>query len=564
MRTNRIAPSAALALLVWLSPGGVVSPVPCGAATVDVQLLAINDFHGTLEPPTGSSGLMDGVPAGGAAYLATHVAALRASTPAPTFVLSAGDNVGASPVTSGLLHDEPAIAAMNLIGLDVSTVGEDEFEGGVAELRRLARGGCHPVDGCAGGDRYRGADFDYLAANVVRGERGRPLFRPYTVKRIAPGVRVAFIGVTLESAPDSVPSSFFAPYRVTDEADTINTYVKRLRRKGIEAIVVLLHDGTQVGLPNDIDGCTNISGTIVDTVQRLDPAVDPVISGHTHQAYSCMVNSIPVTSASSFGRVVTDIDVQIDTATRDVVGMTIDNVIVTRDVTPDPAMLQLVARAESAAAPIANRTVGRITADISRTQVTSREQALGDVVADAQLAATQLTAAGAQIALVNPSGLRADLVFASSPAGEGDGYVSYGEAFVVQPSSFPLVTLTLTGSQLDLLLEQQFCGANATTPRVLLPSVGLRYTYTTSQGGSTGCTRDAVSSVTLNGTPIDPFGSYRVTVNAFLASGGDGFPVLRDGTDRMTGTTDVDALGSYLGAGAPVSPPPLNRITRLP
>ena len=531
-------------------------------ATIDVQLLAINDFHGNLEPPGGSSGLIDGVLAGGATYLAAHIAALCAANPAPTFVVSAGDIVGASPLLSALFHDEPAIELMNLIGLDLSVVGDHEFDEGIAELRRLQRGGCHPVDGCNADHLFRGAAFDYLAANVVRGSHRKPLFRGYRIKRLSAGVRVAFIGVTLQGTPTLVGPANVDGWSFIDEADAVNAIIPRLRRRGIEAIVVLIHDGSQVRLPHTVDGCDVVSGAFTDIVQRLDPAVDLVISGHTHQAYNCIVGGIPVTSAASFGRVVTDIDMTIDTTTRDVAAMTIDNVIVTRDVSPDPVVADLVDRYNVAVAPIANRPVGQITADITRNQAPSGEQAMGDVVADAQLAATRNV--GAQMAFANAGGVRAGLVYASS-GGEGNGVVTYAEAFSVQPFSFRLVTMTLTGSQIEQLLEQQFCGANAVTNRVHLPSAGFHYVYDLAGPHGPDCTSsNVVSSITLNGTPIDPAASYRVTVNSFLADGGDGATVLRDGTDRVIGPVDVDALAAHLTAASPLSPPALDRITRAP
>lgn len=336
--------------------------------------------------------------------------------------------------------------------------------------------------------------------------------------------------------------------------------------------MVLIHEG---GLPAalDINGCNGVSGPIVDIVDRLDPAVDLVISGHTHQPYVCKLgrHRIPTTSAFSFGRVVTDIDMTIDRKRGEVVTMTIDNKIVTRDVPKDAGISALIAKYDAAAAPIANRPVGRITADFTRMNDISREQAMGNAIADAQLFASQ--AAGAQLSFMNPGGVRADLLFAGSAAGEGNGVVTYGELFTVQPFGNGLLTMTLTGAQIDAVLEQQFCGINSPANggffRVLLPSQGLRYQYSEAATGSANCaTANAVeaASILLDGVPLDPTASYRVTVNTFLADGGDGFSVLRDGTARVGGVVDTDAFESYLRANEAtgLSPPATDRIDRLP
>jgi 5'-nucleotidase len=534
---------------------------------VEVQILAINDFHGNLLPPSGSSGRVGTVDAGGAEYLASHIAALEQGV-RNSIVVSAGDLIGASPLPSALFHDEPTIEAMNHIGLDLSAVGNHEFDEGTVELQRMQNGGCHPVDGCLDGDGFAGADFDYLAANVVSQTTGKTLFPPYKIENFQ-GAKIAFIGMTLEGTPTIVSPSGVAGYDFRDEADTVNALVPQLKRKGVEAIVVLIHEG---GQPTalDINGCAGVSGAIVDIVNRMDDEVDLVISGHTHQPYNCVIDGRPVTSAYSFGRLVTDIDLTIDKHTDEVTSVSIENRIVTRDVTPDPVITSLIDRYEELAAPIANRPIGNITGDITRTNDDSLEQSLGNVIADAQLAATSEPGTGdAVVAFMNPGGVRADLTYASSPAGEGDGVVTYGEAFTVQPFGNSLVTMTLTGAQIEQMLEEQFCGTNSPAnggfARVLLPSDGFHYTWSQSAAGAADCaTADAVdpASITLNGSPLDLTASYRVTVNVFLADGGDGFPVLIDGTDRLGGAVDVDAFEAYLVAAgsAGIDPAPTTRI----
>ena len=568
---------AAVVVVASLASAGVVGglaragadtqpPIVQDRSAVEVQILALNDFHGNLLPPAGSSGRVGAVEAGGAEYLATHVKALEQSN-RNSIVVSAGDLIGASPLLSSLFHDEPTIEAMNHIGLDLNAVGNHEFDEGTTELLRMQDGGCHPVDGCLDGDGFGGADFQFLAANVVSEETGETLFAPYSIQNFN-GAKVAFIGMTLEGTPTIVSPSGVAGFDFLDEADTVNALVPELQRRGVEAIVVLIHEG---GLPAalDINGCNGVSGPIVDIVNRLDDEVDLVISGHTHQPYVCTIDGTPVTSAFSFGRLVTDIDMRVDRARKDVTSITINNRIVTRDVPRDAAITSLIGRYNALAAPIANRPIGNITADILRASDASLEQSLGNVIADAQLAATFGSGVGeAVLAFMNPGGVRADLTYASSAAGEGDGVVTYGEAFTVQPFGNSLVTMTLRGADIERVLEQQFCGINDTSFRVLLPSVGFHYTWDASAAAAAdpACGGDVVSlaGITLNGVPLDPAGQYRVTVNSFLADGGDGFSALLAGTNRLGGAVDTDAFEAYLTNFGPVAPAPQDRIDVVP
>lgn len=528
-------------------------------ATVNVQILAVNDFHGNLEPPAGSSGRIGTINAGGVEYLATHIASLRATNP-NTVVVSAGDMIGATPLLSALFHDEPTIEAFNLIGLDYNAVGNHEFDEGAAELLRMQYGGSHPIDGDLDGDPFYGANFRYLAANVVRQDNGKTIFPAYKMRSFA-GAKVAFIGMTLEGTPTIVTPSGVAGLDFLDEADTVNALVPKLKEKGIETIVVLIHEG---GFPSGgYNECPGISGPIVDIVNRLDDEVDVVISGHTHQAYNCVLNNKLVTSAASFGRLVTDIDLILDRDSGEVIAMSANNVIVTRDVPKDSLLTTLIAKYNAIAAPLANRVIGSITANITRTNNAAGESALGDVIADAQLAATAPVGFGeAVVAFMNPGGIRADLTYAGSAAGEGDGNVTYGEAFAVQPFGNSLVTLSLTGAQIDTLLEQQFAGCGTQTAnRILQISNGFSYSWSAS---APACNKVDPASIMLNGATVDLNTTYRVTVNSFLADGGDNFLVLRDGTNRLGGEVDLDALEKYFVANSPVAPGPQSRITVLP
>ncbi|MEU8391053.1 bifunctional metallophosphatase/5'-nucleotidase [Micromonospora sp. NPDC048842] len=522
---------------------------------VDVTLLALNDFHGNLEPPSGSSGTIAGQTAGGVEFLATHLAELRAAAKKKnTITVAAGDLIGASPLLSAAFHDEPTIEALSMAGLDYASVGNHEFDEGAAELLRIQNGGCHPVDGCIDGTPYRGAGFQYLSANAFKTATGKPLMAPYAIHKVQ-GVKVGFIGMTLEGTPQIVSQQGVAGLSFADEADTANRYARELRRKGVQAIVVLLHEGGTQAATGGINDCVGMTGPIVDITNRMDPSIDVVVSGHTHQAYNCDINGKLVTSASSFGRLVTDIDLKIDRRSGDVISAAANNVVVTRDVAKDPRQTALINRYKTVLGPVAGRQVGVTNEAITRTQETLfgtslGESPLGNLIADAQLAATD-DEQNAVAAFMNPGGVRADL---------DAGPVTYEEAFTVQPFANNLVTLDLTGAQLYCVLEQQFV-----TGRTLYPSATVGYVVDPS--GTTGTVADPCAgtrvvrgSLTLGGTTVDTAATYRVTVNNFLAGGGDGFSALTGGTNPVTGQIDLDAFVDYLTAQSPVSAPTLDRI----
>ena len=557
-----VAVFSLLAVLVLLvtAVGSAGAKAP---GTLSVQILALNDFHGNLLPPTGSSGRVGTIDAGGVEYLATHINNLRALNP-NTVVVSAGDMIGASPLLSALFHDEPTIEAFNLIGLDFNAVGNHEFDEGWHELVRMQEGGCHPVDGCLDGDDFAGANFQFLAANVVRQDNGKTIFPAYKIRSFDKA-KIAFIGMTLEGTPLIVTPSGISDLNFLDEADTVNALIPDLKAKGIETIVVLIHEGADQSTSDTTtnpNACVGISGPLLDIVNRFDDEVDVVISGHTHQPYNCTIDGKLVTSAFSFGRLVTKVDLTIDRATGEVTTMAAENKIVTRDVPKASPLTALVAKYNAIAAPLANRVIGSITAAITRTANTAGESALGDVIADGQLAATSAPElGGAVVAFMNPGGIRADLSFPSSPAGEGDGNVTYGEMFTVQPFGNSMVTMTLTGAQIERLLEEQFAPCTLGSNRILQVSAGFTYTWQAS-GGT--CDKVNPASIMLDGQVIDPAASYRVTVNSFLADGGDSFPILIQGTNRLGGAVDTDAFEAYFAANSPVPPGPQNRITRIP
>jgi 5'-nucleotidase len=548
-------------------------------APVVLHLLAIGDFHGNLRPPLPLPGATPGaapVPAGGIDALYAMVQAFRARSP-HTLVVSAGDLIGASPLVSGLFHDEPTIEAMNRLGLDLSTVGNHEFDDGTEELLRMQAGGCHPsgMNTCRGADvgtpvPFEGARFPYLAANV-RTDSGATLFPPYAV-RTFDGVRVALIGLTLEGTPAVVDRLQIRGLRFGEEAATVSALVPELRAQGIEAIVVLLHEGGDVAGPRNVStlsGCAGgLAGSRIERiVAGLDAAVDLVVSGHSHDPYICRLKnaaggSVLVTSAYDYGRVVTEIALTLDPSTRDVTSATAVNQVVARTPEPatDAALDRLVRGYELLAEPLANRVIGRIAATFPRERNEAGESALGALIADAHLDATRQ--AGAQVAFINPGGIRTSLDFKSSRAGEGDGRVTYGEAFTVQPFANTLVTVTLTGRDLHDLLEQQFPGCNGQRDtQILGVSAGFEYRWS---AAPPPCGKVDRASMRLDGRAIDAGQTYRVTINSFLAGGGDDFSVLLRGTEATTGVMDLDALEGWFGKHTAMSPRKTPRIRRLP
>jgi 5'-nucleotidase len=528
-----------------------------------VQVLAINDLHGNIQPPTGSSGTVPGpdgkpVSVGGVEYLKTHVDQLRAQPGHDrSFFVGAGDLIGASPLISGLFHDEPTIEALNLMGMDWSSVGNHEFDEGVDELHRMQNGGCHPLDGCQDGDPFAGAAFQYLAANVFYQGTDDTIFPPYKLVRVG-DTKLAFIGMTLKGTPDIVTPSGVAGLEFTDEAQTANALVAKLRREqGVRAFIVLLHQGDQQNPPyakgfQDINGCENLTGDLGPILDQLSPQVDVVASAHTHQAYNCRIGGRLVTSAASFGRLITDFELTLDHRTHDISGASAVNVPVTRDVA-DPAETKLIQKYDVASGPIAHRVIGSITADITRAASPAGESSLGDLIADSQLEATAPSDfGGAVVAFMNPGGIRADLPYDHSDAGEAPGQVTYNELYTVQPFANTMVVKTMTGDMIKRLLEQQFDNPSAGQSKMLQVSHGFEYTWDPAK--PKGQKVDP-ASIKINGTTVDPAGSYRVAMNNFLSTGGDGFTVFNEGTDQLGGDVDIDAFGDYIAAHSPVAPP---------
>ncbi|MEV0319714.1 bifunctional metallophosphatase/5'-nucleotidase [Streptomyces sp. NPDC050658] len=546
-------------------------PDPAPRADVPVQLIGLNDLHGNLDPVEGPAGRVlrgggDGVQAGGLPQLATLVDKARAGR-SNSLTVAAGDMIGGSPLLSALFHDEPTVHALEQLGLDVSSVGNHEFDEGPAELERMSRGGCHPEDGCAPGDAYDGTGFPYLAANVTRKGSSTPLLDPYTIKTLPGGQRIGFIGLVTKNAPAAINASQVRDVEFHDEVPVVERYSRELRRLGVQAQVLLIHEGEAAnGVAGDgncdADGrASRLRGRIKEVASKAPTAVDVVVSGHSHDSYECTVTDPAgrprvVTQADSFGRSFTDLRFRLN-GRGDVIrrSVTAKNHVVPVGTAKQPAMNDLVETWRERSAAVANRTIGYISGDMPGRGSKEKEAPLGSLIADAQTEATR--GYGADLALLNPGGMRADLVH------KGDGAVTYADAYRTQPFGTTMTTMTLTGEQLIAALKEQFTGANAQDPRFLQLSSALRYSVDMSRGGGDRLLADTVK---VNGERVRATETYRVTVNEFLANGGNGFSTFTKGTDRDGGeTTDLDALVEYLqnnsSQDAPLAPPAPGRIT---
>jgi 5'-nucleotidase len=629
MKTRPVSAAVALILLAGSAFAVTVAPTT-PKPPFTVKVIGFNDYHGNLETPGtfGVNTLVPTAsrPAvGGAEYMAAYVARMKATNPL-NVVVGAGDFIGATPLISALFFDEPAVETLNQIGVEFNAVGNHEFDKGKDELKRLQNGGCKTTNGvqepnsCKGfgsaaAGTFDGARFKWLSANVVDTATGKTLLPAYGIKSFN-GVKVAFIGMTLKGTPGIVTPTGVAGLAFQDEADTVNALVPRLRAQGVESIVVLVHQGgfqnTLTGVSNqaitsDINGCTgdlkNADGSDSDIraiVKRLDNAVDLVISGHTHAAYNCSANTVdvrgttlatavttarpagmpnkagrlvPVTSSSAFGRVLTEVDLTIDPSTRDITAVSPRNVLVDRTdaainsaITANPGVRQVVAAYKAAVSPLANAVIATITAPMTSTANTAGEMEAGDLIADAQLAATQPAAlGGAVIAFMNAGGVRSPgfVVPVTTPPTTYPYNLSYGDAFTVQPFGNSLVTLTLTAQQIKDVLEQQFLGCNGqTAQRIMQVSSGLKYSWNPAGTCGTRITELSFTPtdvtvvppvvtgpselIVMGGVVQNPSKTYRVTVNNFMATGGDGFTTFLGGTSVQGGAQDIDALIAYL------------------
>ena len=620
VRSRRLVGVLTVAMAAGVGIAGTSSPSMAGpnGPTMDIQILSFNDFHGNLEAPTGSSanivtghalstnaltGVVSAVNvntvAGGVEYLATHLRSARVGNP-NTVTVAAGDIIGASPLLSAAFHDEPTIEAMNALGLEATAVGNHEFDEGYQELLRMQYGGClddgplglNNQNSCATPVDFPGANFQMLAANVKYAGTNKTILPSYWIKNFH-GAKVGFIGMTLKETPSIVTAAGVAGLQFTDEVATANALVPVLREQGVKAIVVLVHQGgtpavqqwvgpdhKTYGVNATYDYTCGGGGTlagdsaILPIAANLDPQIDMIISGHTHQPYVCNVPDPKgqqrlVTSASSFGRLFTETNLTFDRRTQDIVRASVkgNNMIVTRDVPKATDETKIIDTYKTLIAPIANKKLGNITADITRTQSPAGESTLGDLIADAQVNDPTVVTGGQKpvVAFMNPGGIRGDLTFARSGPELTDGIVRYEEAFTVQPFNNYMVSMSLTGANIWSLLQQQWSGSNASSVKFLQVSNGLHYTWS-----GTGATR-AVSAVSIKDpvsqtyvpVPNDATTVYRIVTNNFLSDGGDSFAAFKNGTGKYIGGLDIDAFANYLPTVSPYTPGlSLDRITK--
>lgn len=613
VRSRRLVGVLTVAMAAGVGIAGTSSPSMAGpkGPLMDIQILSFNDFHGNLEGPAGSSARLvtdhalnaagtaavdvtyEG--AGGVEYLATHLLDARKGH-ANTVTVAAGDIIGASPLLSAAFHDEPTIEAMNALGLEATAVGNHEFDEGYQELLRMQRGGCLPdllgdvkdPTSCATTVDFPGADFQFLAANVKYTGTNNTILPPYWVKDFG-GAKIGFIGMTLKETPSIVTAAGIAGLEFTDEVKTANALVPVLRAQGVKAIVVLVHqggapavqqwagpDGKTYGVNATYDytcgggGSLKEDSAILPIAANLDPQIDMIISGHTHQPYVCNVpdpngSQRLVTSASSFGRLFTETNLKFNTKSHDIVRPTVDstNMIVTRDVKKAADESSIIATYKTLIAPIANRELGKITADVTRTASAAGESTLGDLIADAQVNDPSVVVPGEQapvVAFMNPGGIRADLNFAktvgldpANPLEATDGIVRYEEAFTVQPFNNYLVSMDMTGANIWALLGQQWPSG-----KILQISKGLHYSWSATA-------TPKISGVTINDVPVPNDATvYRIVTNNFLSDGGDGFAAFTSGTDKYFGGLDIDGFAKYMAKPgvSPYTPLPLDRITQ--
>jgi len=554
--------AALAALALSACAAHVAPPATVATAPVEIQILAFNDLHGNLQAPdpvevTEADGTKHKIATGGVAHLAAALKELRVGH-SNTITVSAGDTIGASPLISANYLDEPTIDAMNLLHLEFNSVGNHEFDRGSDELKRMQAGGCAKYTRrtpCAV-EPFSGARFRYLAANVVQPD-GATIFPATGLKRFessAGPITIGFIGMTLRGTKNIVTPSGVRGLTFKDEAETANALVPQLKSQGADAIVLLIHQGGKLPTFTTGEGCDGLYGEILPILAKLDPAITIVISGHTHWAYVCRgtpqvgVGRL-VTSAGKYGYFATDLRLDFDPATHRLIGQDAHNVIVGNgEHGEDPAEKALVDRYATAVEPIARRIVGHLAATATKS-TEDGESAAADLIADSMLAATSAPElGGAQLALVNGTGVRVDL-----PGGD----VRYDAAFAMMPFGNNLVVMTLTGAQLKAAIEQQYAipiRSGFKMPPALAPSTGFTFTIDMSKPAGS-----RVADMRLDGRPIESSKPYRVTVNNYLASGGDGLSEFTEGTDITDkGIIDLDALVAWIAPGR--APPTPNRI----
>ena len=523
-------------------------------ATTDITIFSINDFHGNLQADKpvpymapsdehGHSHPADATltPSGGYAYLATVLKQRRALTSA-SILVGAGDLIGASPIGAAILRDEPVFEALNQLGLSVTSVGNHEFDQGGEVLKSKIKGEC-PEQTCAF-PGFRGAQYDYIAANVLsRSENAndkQAWLKPYVIRQVG-DVKVAFIGAVTADTPNLVAGDGVKQLHFEDEATAINRYVPEIQRQGVAAIVVLIHEGAYYkGAANDPTyECKGLQGPIIDIVKRLDKSISLVVSGHTHQGYTCKIDGRMLVQARSYGAYLTETTLTIDRSRNQVINAVAINYLVEQHkLLVDPVAQQLVEQVANLTNTVRNRPIAAINAQLTRkSAVGGFDSSLGNVIADAQLSFAR-TVGGADISFINSGSIRNDLPAAQHSPNVA---VTYGDIYAVQPFGNSLVSMSLSGAQIVEVLKQQWQGRAADDPKKLFVSQGLSYLWSQSAPPE-----QRVQQLAVNGKPIDLARQYKVIVNNFLADGGDGFTVFKQGSERQIIGRDLVALEAYL------------------
>jgi 5'-nucleotidase len=517
--------AGAAAATVALAGLGVVTPTAHAATPVTIQLVTVNDFHGRIERNGASAG---------AAALATAVKSIRAANPNTVFA-AAGDLIGASTFTSFIANDKPTIDSLNAAGLEVSAVGNHEFDQGWNDLINRV---------------VPSASWKYLGANVHTTD-GTPNLPEYWTQTFQ-GVTIGFVGAVTDELPSLVSPAGIANLSITDPVTEANRVADQLSDGNAangeaDVVVLLVHEGAAT---TDVSSATDPNSKFGKIVLGADANIDAIVSGHTHLAYNHVINGRPVISSGQYGEKFSNMTIQVDPDTKQILSMV--NVVENAPGTfaDDPTVAAIVSAATAAAGPLGSVKVGDVTADFRRAKQPNLsenrggESTIGNFVADVQLWSANQTGS-AQIAFMNPGGIRNDLLFAP------DGVITYAEAAGIQPFANTLITMDLTGAQVKTVLEQQWQPAAAVRP-ILHLGVNKELTFTYDPTAPSG---SHITGVWLSGAPIDPAGTYRVVVNSFLAAGGDNFFELANGTNKTdTGKIDLQSMVDYFAANKVASP----------
>ncbi|MFZ6749313.1 bifunctional metallophosphatase/5'-nucleotidase [Undibacterium sp. Ren11W] len=542
----------------------------CASATkqqgsADITIFSFNDFHGNLQAeqpvpymaPVHDAHGHAGAPtaAGGYAYFASMLKQRRAAV-GPSILVGAGDLMGASPIASAMLRDEPVIAALNQLGLSVTALGNHEFDAGGAALQAKLAGVC-PANGCAF-PGFSGAKYDYIAANVINKSDGQTWVKPYVIRQVGE-FKVAFIGALTSDTPNLVAGDGVKDLQFEEEANTINRYVPEIQRQGVAAIVLLIHEGASYqGAANDASyACEGLQGPIIAISKKLDKAISLVVSGHTHQGYTCKIDGRLLVQARSYGAYLTETTLTIDRSSQQVIKAVASNHLIEQSkLSADPEAQQLLTQVASLTAMVRTRPVTRLSAALTRASEPGQfDSSLGNVIADAQLKFAK-SVGNADFAMMNAGGIRSDLALGKQgqPA-----EINYGDIYAVQPFGNTLISMRLNGEQILALLQQQWQGGSKAAPKKLFVSDGFSYRW---KFGAEPA--NMLQDVRLHGQPLDIQKQYTVVVNSFLADGGDGFTVFRQGTERRVLGRDLEAFEHYMHAqGADLTGLKTDRVQRL-